>query len=202
MLIPPLSSCSRAGPERGGRLRQRPHAVRVQRVLWMSVPHWHRTFLHAWEHRVPAAEPRHRVHEEGRRCAVQLQTAVGEWAETRGAWSRDRSLSAFLIPLFPVRFLRRRPVSWKSSGACRFTSMNPPRMNWPESVSKSSSRSIWRSSTPSFRTSWTLTRTKVTVSFVSTRFGLFGVVGSPAGWERHCDADSEIFLQLWTPMHA
>lgn len=70
-LIPALSHLSSlsswAGSERGGRLRQRPHAVRVQRVLWMSVPHWHRTFLHTWEHRVPAAEPRHRVHEEGRR---------------------------------------------------------------------------------------------------------------------------------------
>lgn len=31
----------------------------------MSVPHRHGALLHPREHRVPAAEPRHRVHEKG-----------------------------------------------------------------------------------------------------------------------------------------
>lgn len=65
-----------AGSERRGRLCQRTHAVRVQGVFWMSVPHWHRTFLHPWEYRVPPAEPCHRVHEEGN-CSIYTRGC--EW---------------------------------------------------------------------------------------------------------------------------
>lgn len=43
----------------------------------------------------------------------------------------NRCVCVCLVP-------RRRPVCWRSSGVCRFTSMNPPRMSWPGSVSRSS----------------------------------------------------------------
>lgn len=56
---------------------------------------------------------------------------------------------------------RLRLGCWRSSGASKFTSTNPPRTSWHASVSRSSSRNIWRSSTRNFRTFWTLTRTKV-----------------------------------------
>ena len=42
----------------------------------MPVPDGHGAFLHAGEHRVPPAEPRHRVHEEGRRGIGNINSTV------------------------------------------------------------------------------------------------------------------------------
>lgn len=48
----------------------------------MPVPDGHRTLLHAREHRVPPAEPRHRVHEEGERSTEGCSSGGWRWCET------------------------------------------------------------------------------------------------------------------------
>ncbi len=48
-----------------------------------------------------------------------------------------------------------------AEASSRFTFTRAHRMSWPGNVSRFSSRSTWRSSTPSSRTFWTQTRMKV-----------------------------------------
>lgn len=60
-----LLSSSGAWPEWRRCLCEGPHIVCVQRVLWEPVPGRHGALLHKGKHRVPATEPRHRIHEKG-----------------------------------------------------------------------------------------------------------------------------------------
>lgn len=89
------------------------------------------------------------------------QNPVTEYMKKVSRSRRREPLPPTTVSNGNVCFLRRRPVSWRSSGVSRFTSMSPRRTSWPGSVSRSSSRSTWRSSTPSSRTCWMPTRTKV-----------------------------------------